>query len=157
MSLWHHFVVTGSALFLLFHPPCSLKHLTLYMTMFGQSYVHWRCVKVTWSWCRSHLELVSDTILYLSHPDLSSFFYVSVLVWSGRELGWAFYVLFCMFIFLCVGPGMVPNQRQLSIVVSDWEPYLGSLFSHYGLWGSCFVFRTVWVFISPVLLYSAFG
>ena len=29
---------------------------------------------------------------------------------------------------------MAPNQRQLAIVVSDWEPYLGSLFSHYDLW-----------------------
>ena len=46
-----------------------------------------------------------------------------------------------VFIFLCVWPGMVPNQRQLSIVVSDGEPYLGSLFSHYELWVvfSCFV------------------
>ena len=33
----------------------------------------------------------------LSCPDLSSFFYVSILDWSGCELGWAFYVLFCVF------------------------------------------------------------
>ena len=42
-----------------------------------------------------------------------------------------------------VGTGylsMVLNQRQLSIVVSDWEPYLGSLFSHYGLWVVVFRF-----------------
>jgi hypothetical protein len=26
-------------------------------------------------------------------------------------------------------PGMVLNQGQLSIVVSDWEPYLGTLFA----------------------------
>ena len=25
-------------------------------------------------------------------------------------------------------PGMVPNQRQLSIIASDWGSYLGSLF-----------------------------
>ena len=35
---------------------------------------------------------------------------------------------------------MVPNQRQLSIVVSDLEPYLGSLFSHYGMWVVVFCF-----------------
>ena len=39
-----------------------------------------------------------------------------------------------LFLYFCVWPGMVPNQRQLFIVVSDWEPYLGSLFSHYDLW-----------------------
>jgi hypothetical protein len=33
-----------------------------------------------------------------------------------------------VFYFLC-WPGMVPNQRQLSIVVSDWGSYLDSLFS----------------------------
>ena len=32
------------------------------------------------------------------------------------------------FLFLCLWPSVVPNQRQLSIVVSDWESYLGSLF-----------------------------
>ena len=30
-------------------------------------------------------------------------------------------------LFLC-WPGMVPNQRQLFIVVSDWGSYLGSHF-----------------------------
>jgi hypothetical protein len=34
-------------------------------------------------------------------------------------------------------PDMVPNQRQLSIVVSDWGSYLGSLF-HLFCVGSCF-------------------
>ena len=38
-------------------------------------------------------------------------------------------MLICLcFVFLCVWLGMVLNQGQLSIVVSDWEPYLGSLF-----------------------------
>jgi hypothetical protein len=32
------------------------------------------------------------------------------------------------FLFLC-WPGMVPNQRLLSIIVSDWGSYLGSLFT----------------------------
>jgi hypothetical protein len=52
-----------------------------------------------------------------------------------------FYVL-----YFYVWPGMVPNQRQLSIVVSDWEPYLGGLFSHYVLWVVLFcvcVYHTV--------------
>ena len=35
---------------------------------------------------------------------------------------------------------MVLNQRQLSIVVSDGEPYLGSLFSHFELWVIVFRF-----------------
>jgi hypothetical protein len=48
------------------------------------------------------------------------------------------------FLFLCVWPGMVPNQRQLTIVVSDQEPYLGSLFSHFELWVIIF-----W-FVAPV-------
>ena len=55
----------------------------------------------------------------LSRLDLSSFFYVSIFVWSGRQHS---------VVFLCVWPGMVPTQRQLSIVVSDWGSYLGSLF-----------------------------
>ena len=42
------------------------------------------------------------------------------------------------FVFLCVWPGMVPNQMQLAIVVSDWEPYLGSLFPPVFV-GSCFL------------------
>jgi hypothetical protein len=44
-----------------------------------------------------------------------------------------------MFYFLCFGislfwPGMVLNQGQLSIVVSDWESYLGSPFSLLSVW-----------------------
>ena len=45
------------------------------------------------------------------------------LVRSGCDLGGH-----SSFLCLC-WPGMVHNQRQLSIVVSDWESYLGSLFS----------------------------
>ena len=55
--------------------------------------------------------------LPLSRSDLSSFI-MSLLVWSGRELGWIVYVLFSM-LYFCVWPGMVLNQRQVSIVVSD--------------------------------------
>ena len=53
--------------------------------------------------------------LFVSHSDLSSI----VLVWSGRELGWAVCVLFSIIWDFCVRPGMVLNQRQLSIVVPD--------------------------------------
>ena len=44
-------------------------------------------------------------------------FFKVALVWSGRELGGL-----SMFRFLCcvcVWPGMVLNQRQVSLVVSD--------------------------------------
>jgi hypothetical protein len=42
------------------------------------------------------------------------------------------------FLFLCSWPGMVPNQRQLSIVVSDWGSYLGSPFPTIRLWDLVF-------------------
>ena len=44
---------------------------------------------------------------------------------------------FCIFMF---HPGMLLNQGQLSIVVSDWESYLGSLFFHLWLWVVVFLF-----------------
>ena len=43
-----------------------------------------------------------------------------------------------MFIFLC-WPSMVPNQRQLSIIVSNCRSYLGSPFSHLLLWDLVFL------------------
>jgi hypothetical protein len=58
-------------------------------------------------------------------------------------------LLFSMFcsvvIFLCVWPRMVLNQRQVS-VVSDWEPYFGSLFS---------IVFCGW--LDPVLVLSPYG
>ena len=46
-----------------------------------------------------------------------------VRVWVGvGSLCLFYYVVFC------VWPGMVLNQRQVLLVVSDWESYLGSLF-----------------------------
>ena len=47
-----------------------------------------------------------------------------------------FISMFCVSIFW---PGMVLNQGQLSIVVSDWESYLGSLFPLLLLWVVDFV------------------
>ena len=59
----------------------------------------------------------------VSRPDLSSFF-IS-LFWFGQGVSWGGHSMFftlcfvlCV-VFLCVWPSMVPNQRQLSIVVSE--------------------------------------
>ena len=40
---------------------------------------------------------------------------------------------------------MVLNQRQVLVIVSDWEPYLGSLFGVGVLW----VIVPVFVFVTP--------
>jgi hypothetical protein len=61
----------------------------------------------------------------VSRPDHRDPYYSLCLVRSGCDSGGEVYV-FCFFVFC---PSVVPNQRQLSIVVSDWESYLGSLFS----------------------------
>ena len=61
-------------------------------------------------------------------------FYVSILVWSGCDLCGHSMFLFLCFCISLFWPGMVLNQGQLSIVVSDWEPYLGS-FSPQGFCG----------------------
>ena len=55
----------------------------------------------------------------MSRPDLSSFF--MSLFRFGQGVSWGGHSVFCSlgFVFLCVWPGMVPNQRQLAIVVSD--------------------------------------
>jgi hypothetical protein len=55
-------------------------------------------------------------------------------------------------------PDMVLNQRQVLVIVSDWEPYLGSLFCVGFLWVIVPVFvapdRTVSVFhVSYNVLY----
>ena len=69
----------------------------------------------------------------LSRPDLRDPFY------SLFSLGQGVTRVGCLvFSFLC-WPGMVPNHRQVSIVVSDWGSYLGSLFSPFSLWGLVFV------------------
>ena len=69
---------------------------------------------------------------YLSRPDLGEPFYFSI--WLDQGVIW---VAILVFLFLC-WPGMVPNQRQLSVVVSDWRSYLGSLFSTFSLWDLVF-------------------
>ena len=64
-------------------------------------------------------------------------------VWSGCDLGGhsMFYFLsFCISLFW---PGMVLNQGQLSIVVSDWEPELGCPFPSISVWEVVFVCGTI--------------
>ena len=53
----------------------------------------------------------------VSRSDHSSVVLFFVLVWSGRELGWAVCLVF--YVGFCVRPSMVLNQRQVSLVVSD--------------------------------------
>jgi preprotein translocase subunit SecY len=72
---------------------------------------------------------------YLSCPDLRELFYFSI--WLGQGV---IRVGILCFLFLCFWTSVVPNQRQLSVVVSDWESYLGSLFPHLCFVGSCFLF-----------------
>jgi hypothetical protein len=62
----------------------------------------------------------------LSHPGRRELFMSLFLVWSGCDLGGHSMFMFLCFLFLCAWSGMVLNQGQLSIVVSDWESYLGS-------------------------------
>ena len=45
------------------------------------------------------------------------------------------------FVYFYVWPDMVLNQRQVLVIVSDWEPYLGSLFC-VGIWG---IARRFWL------------
>ena len=82
----------------------------------------------------------------VSRPDLREPFLFSI--WLGQGVTW---VGKSMFVFLC-WPCMVPNQRQLSIVVSDWRSYLGSPFSHLQLWDLVFVSCCV----SATILYVSF-
>ena len=65
----------------------------------------------------------------------------TVSIWVGLGVIWGGHSMFC---FLCFfismfWPGMVVNQGQLSIVVSDWESYLGSPISLLSVWVVDFV------------------
>ena len=64
----------------------------------------------------------------VSRPDLREPFYFSI--WLGQGVMWGGHSIFCFlgFFISMFWPGMVLNQGQLSIVVSDWESYLGSPF-----------------------------
>jgi hypothetical protein len=77
-----------------------------------------------------------------------------VKVWFG--VGILCFVIydFCISMFW---PGIVLNQGQLSIIVSDWEPYLGSPFPSF-LCGKLTLFRahSLWAFVF-VVLFVLFG
>ena len=47
--------------------------------------------------------------------------------WSGCDLS-GHSMLDVMFGYFYGWPDMVLNQRQVLVIVFDWEPYLGSLF-----------------------------
>ena len=61
--------------------------------------------------------------LVLLRPDLRETFYF--FIWLGQGVIWGGHSMLSISLFW---PSVVPNQRQLSIVVSDWESYLGSPF-----------------------------
>ena len=73
----------------------------------------------------------------------------------GQGVSWGGHSMFLFYVwYFCFWPGVLPNQRQLSIV-SDWEPYLGSLCSHYDLWVVvfCLVYVTLqYCFVSYISL-----
>ena len=75
----------------------------------------------------SDWESYRQPVFFTSWPLFLCFVFCfsMVRVWVGGVV----YVSLSMIIYFSVWPGMVLNQRQLSIVVPDWEPYLGSLFS----------------------------
>ena len=70
---------------------------------------------------------------------------------SGRELG-GHSMLCVWFVYFFVWPDMVLNQWQVLVIVSDWEPYLGSLFCV----GICGWLFPVFVFYAPVRTVSVF-
>ena len=87
------------------------------------------------------------------------------LFWFGQGVSWGGHTIFCVlcFLFLCGWLGMVLNQGQLSIVVSDWEPYLGTVFPTCGcgrltlfralcFWASRFIFVVFSVFFGVILI-----
>jgi hypothetical protein len=78
-------------------------------------------------------------LLYLFHVLTLVAFLCLYLVWSGCELGGHSMFFISMFCVSMCWLGMVLNQGQLSIVVSDKESYLGSLFCHLRLWDVVFV------------------
>jgi hypothetical protein len=64
----------------------------------------------------------------MSRPDLKEPFYAYILVGSGCDLGGHSMFRFLCFFISMFWPGMVLNQGQLSIVVSDWESYFTPFF-----------------------------
>ena len=69
----------------------------------------------------------------LSHPDHSLLCMFLCFGWSGCNLS-GHSMLDVLFVSFYVWPDMVLNHRQVLVIVSDWEPYLGSLGFTVCLW-----------------------
>ena len=63
----------------------------------------------------------------MSRSDHSSFVFSLFWCLLGRELD-GHSMLCVWFVYFYVWPDMVLDQRQVLVIVSDWEPYLGSPF-----------------------------
>ena len=61
----------------------------------------------------------------VSHPDHSLLCMFLCFVWSGCDLSG--HSMLDVFVCFCVW-AWYGSQRQVLVIVSDWEPYLGSLF-----------------------------
>jgi hypothetical protein len=72
-------------------------------------------------------------------PDLRETFYFSLCLGQGEMWGGHSIFLFLGSFISMFWPGMVFNQGQLSIIVSDWESNLGSPFSLLSVWVVNFV------------------
>jgi hypothetical protein len=81
-----------------------------------------------------HEATVQNITFYLrvSRPDFRDPFF-SMFVRSGCDSDGKSMLSISLF-----WPGMILNQGQLSIVVSDWESYLGSPFPLFHLWDLIF-------------------
>ena len=59
---------------------------------------------------------------------------------------------FYVFVFLCFGPCVAPNQAQLKLVVADWESHIRSMFFLWVLW--VIVSCLVWLHLTGLLAVS---
>ena len=99
----------------------------------------WETDEVCTACAKTNAELTFFKSSLVSRLDRREPFKVSI--WFGRGVIWGGHSMLC-FLWFCVSmfwPGMIINQGQLSIVVSDWEPYLGSPFPHLSVWVVVFV------------------
>jgi hypothetical protein len=71
----------------------------------------------------NQLSFCPEYKVLLSRPAFRELFYFSI--WLGQGVTWGGHSMFC--ISACLAEC---GSRQLSIVASDWESYLGSLFCH---------------------------
>ena len=75
------------------------------------------------------MTVICGSLTYTTLFECTGWISVSVSCPDLREPLFSILVRVGILVYLFLGwLGMVPNQRQLSIVVSDWGSYLGSLF-----------------------------